>query len=93
MYDKEHWISVFHMEYKDSILDSFSENNFKTSDKMYFKFSGVQDIRQDKGVDEPAGNCTFFCGSGNVNNEMWTEFFLYKWIISALKRVEFVVME
>jgi hypothetical protein len=42
------------------------------------------------GGTKPAGESTFFYGSGNENRELGTEYFVCKRIISALKRVEFV---
>jgi exonuclease III len=51
---------------------------------------GVQEVRQEGGGTEPAGEYIFFYGEGNENHEVGTGFFLHKRIISAVKWVEFV---
>jgi hypothetical protein len=55
---------------------------------------GVQVVRWDRGGTEPACKYTFSCGKGSENHELGTFFFggggLYKRIILAIKRVEFV---
>jgi hypothetical protein len=50
---------------------------------------GVQEVRWGRGSTEPAGEYPFFYGKGNENRELGTGYFVYKRIISAVKRVEF----
>jgi hypothetical protein len=51
---------------------------------------GVQEGRWNRGGNELAGECTFLYGKGNENHELGTGFFVYKRIMSAVKRAEFV---
>jgi hypothetical protein len=50
----------------------------------------VQEVRWEGGGTEPVGEYTFFYGKGNENHELGAGFFLYRRIISAFKRAEFV---
>jgi exonuclease III len=51
---------------------------------------GVQEVRWEKGGTERAEDCTFFYGQGNGDHQLGTGYFVYKRIISALRRMEFV---
>jgi hypothetical protein len=48
---------------------------------------GVQEARWEMGDSEPAGDYTFLCGNGNVNDELGTGFFIHEKIISAFKEL------
>jgi len=49
----------------------------------------VQEVRLDKGGNEPIHDYTFFSGTGNANQYLGTDFFMHKEIRSAVKRIEF----
>jgi hypothetical protein len=51
---------------------------------------GVQEVRWDRGCSEPAGEYKCFYGTGMQNHELETGSFVYKRIISVVKRVEFL---
>jgi hypothetical protein len=51
---------------------------------------GVQEVRWEGGGTEPEGEYVFFCRKENENHELDTSLLVYKRIISAVKRVEFV---
>jgi hypothetical protein len=51
---------------------------------------GVQEVRWEGIGTAPAGEYTYLCGKGNENRELGTGVFVYKRIISAVKRFEFV---
>jgi hypothetical protein len=51
---------------------------------------GVQEVRWEGGGTKPAGEYTFFYRKGNENHELGTGFVVYKRIISAVKRIEFI---
>jgi exonuclease III len=53
---------------------------------------GVQELRWDGGGTERAGEYTFFYGKGIENHELGTGFFVHKRIMSAVKKVEFVLV-
>jgi hypothetical protein len=52
---------------------------------------GVQEVRWDKGGTVSAGNCKSFCGKGNDNHQLETGSFVHHRIVSAIKRIEFVI--
>jgi exonuclease III len=62
----------------------------KELSKYRLDSAGVQEVRRERGVNEPAGECTLFYGKGNENHELGTGFFVHKRIISAVNSVEFV---
>jgi hypothetical protein len=50
----------------------------------------VQEVRWDKEGAVKAGDCSFFYGKGNENNQLGTGCFVHHRIVSEVKRVEFV---
>jgi hypothetical protein len=52
-----------------------------------------QKVRREGSGTEPAGEYKFFYGKGNENHELGTGFPVHKRIISAVKRVEIVIVE
>jgi hypothetical protein len=61
--------------------------------ELKLDFVGVQEVRWEGGGTEPAGEYTFICGKRNENHEFGTGFFVHKSSISAVKRVEFLVID
>jgi exonuclease III len=50
----------------------------------------VQEVRWEKGGTERAEDYTFFYGQGDGDHQLGTGFFVYKKIVSAVRRVEFI---
>ena len=51
---------------------------------------GVQEVRWGEDGTVRAGDYNFFYGKGNENHQLGTGFFVYRRLVSALKRIEFV---
>jgi hypothetical protein len=62
----------------------------KELSKCKLDLVGVQEARWVRGGTELAGEYAFFYQHGNENHELDTRFFVYKRIISTVKRVESV---
>jgi hypothetical protein len=65
----------------------------KEVSKYKLDLVGVQEVKWDIGGIKPTGQYTFFYGKGNENHELGAFFFLFvhKRIVSAVKRVEFII--
>jgi hypothetical protein len=48
------------------------------------------EIKWFKGGSKPADDHTFFCGNGNANHHLGTDYFVHLGIRSAVKRVKFI---
>jgi hypothetical protein len=53
---------------------------------------GVEEVRWDKGGTVRARDYNFSYGKGNKNHHLGTGFFVHHSIVSAVKRVEFVLV-
>jgi hypothetical protein len=53
---------------------------------------GVQVVRWEKGGTERAEDCTFFYGQGNGDHQLGTGFFVHTRMVSAVRRVELLVI-
>jgi len=51
----------------------------------------IQEVRLDKGDTVGAGDYNFFNGKGKENHHLETGFFVHHRVMSAVKRVEFVI--
>jgi hypothetical protein len=58
--------------------------------KYKLRLVSVQEVRWEKGGTEGAEDYAFFCGEGNGNLQLGIGFFVYKRIVSAIRRVEFI---
>jgi hypothetical protein len=54
--------------------------------KCNFDLMAIQEVRWDEGSSHPADDYTFFYGNGNANHHLETDFFVWKGIISAVKK-------
>jgi exonuclease III len=58
--------------------------------KYELELVGIQEVRWGRGGTESADEYACFYGQGNENHELRTDYFVYKRIISAVKRVGFI---
>jgi exonuclease III len=58
--------------------------------KYRLKLVGVQEVRWEKGGTERAQDYTFFYGEGNGDHQLGVGLVVYKKIIPAVRRVEFI---
>jgi hypothetical protein len=80
------------MEFKKSVRAGPLVTVAEEISKYELDILGVQEVRWTRGGTEPAGEYTFLYGNGNETHELGTDFFVHKRIISAVKRVEFLVL-
>jgi hypothetical protein len=51
---------------------------------------GVQEVKLERGSNEPAGYYIFFYENWNDSHELGTQFFVHKEMLSVVEKVEFV---
>jgi hypothetical protein len=51
--------------------------SYERNIKIQVRYSGVQEVRWDRGGTEPAGEYAFYYGKGKENHELGTVFFSY----------------